>query len=60
MDALTLISVGDDKSLILWKIEDIHYKKINIVKKIENFHDRVIYSCTMNLKQDFISTVNYF
>jgi len=55
-DALFIISVSEDKSILLWKIEDIYYKNITLVKKLMNLKEMFL-TCTINFKQDLIATV---
>ena len=56
-DGYHLISVSDDKSIILWKIEDKKYEKITKLSKINCLHERTIYSCSINSQQNLIATV---
>lgn len=51
------MTVTQDKSMLLWRIEDIHYKKIVLIKKAENMHDSVLDHCSVNSNQDLISIV---
>lgn len=50
--------MSDDRSLILWKIEDKDYEKITKIAKISGLHDRSIYTCSINSNQNLIATVN--
>ncbi len=45
--------------MILWKVEDKNYEKITKIAKINNLHERTIYSCSINFKQNLVATVNY-
>ena len=60
-DGKFLISVSDDRSLVLWKIEEENYsKKVSKICKISNLHERTIYSCSINFNDKLIATVKIF